>query len=294
MSNDMMSLFTSLDDNSDAKTFRDEYIRAPFAYPGGKGRSLEFILPNLPYRKSYIEPFGGSGVVLMNRNPSELEVFNDRFAGVVAFYRCIHDYGKMRQLGERLDCIVHSREEFLWSKATWENCEDDVERAARWYYMVMASFGSIGRNFGRSVNSGFKFSNKVANHIKDFPILHHRLRNVTIENQDWRQIMSDYDNPNAAFYLDPPYPSAWSGTYKHEMSIDEHKEMLERVFAAEGFCAVSSYHNELYDSYKWDHIEEWEVAVSIKGMAFTESNYKEDLKNDKVREKAIEVLYIKY
>ena len=131
MSKDLMSMFQELDDSTIEKKSREIVLRAPFSYPGGKSKSVIHILPHLPYRNSYIEPFGGSATILLARQSSQLEVFNDRFAGVVALYRCIRDDVKCQKVVERLSTIVSSREEFVWCKQNWETAEDDVERAAR-------------------------------------------------------------------------------------------------------------------------------------------------------------------
>ena len=111
----LFDMFESLEKGE----IRETYIRAPFGYPGGKSRSVKKILPLLPYRKAYIEAFGGAASILLARDKSKLEVYNDRFGGVVAFYRCIRDKEKMNKLIERLKIVPgHSREEFIWCKET--------------------------------------------------------------------------------------------------------------------------------------------------------------------------------
>lgn len=289
---DLFNLFRELDDNTMKQVRREEVIRAPFSWPGGKSKSIREILPHLPYRNSYIEPFGGSGAILLARQPSNLEVFNDRHSGVVALYRCIRDEDKLQKLVKRLELIIHSREEFRWCKNTWESYEDDIERAARWYYMLMFSFSSLGRNFGRATKGKAQLAKAVANHLKDFDRLHCRVKNVIFENQDYRSMLLDFDNPDAVFYLDPPYYQVHSGTYKYEMTSDEHRDLLNQVMRMEGYVAVSAYSNELYNSYDWDKKLNWETPVSIRGMAFHEENHKTKWENSQ-RENASETLYIK-
>jgi DNA adenine methylase len=95
-----------------------------------KKRSLDKLLPLLPYSKVYIEPFGGSGTVLLARRPCKIEVFNDRNSGVIDFYRCIKDADLLERLVDRLDLVRCSREEWLEAKGTWTVSKDPVERAA--------------------------------------------------------------------------------------------------------------------------------------------------------------------
>jgi len=289
---DLLKAFADIDDITMVKAKRESYIRAPFAWPGGKSKSVKDILPHLPYRESYIEPFGGSGAILLARRPSKLEVFNDRFAGVVAFYRCIRDNTKVNDLVNRLKDTLSSREEFIDCRDTWEKCEDDVERAARWYYMLSYSFGSLGRNFGRSIKNDSQLPNKMAKHILEFDIIHNRIKLCLIENQDWRNMLLDFDHEEAVFYLDPPYMEAYSGTYKCEMKEQDHVDLLNRIMKMKGFVALSGYENKLYDSFDWDERHTWSKIVSLKAMSFTEENKKEN--NHAQRDKAVEVLWIKH
>lgn len=261
----MMALFNEIDDVNPRYQAREKYIRAPFGYAGSKQRSIHKIKPHLPYRTGYIEPFGGSGAVLLARQLSQFEVFNDRNSGITSMYRCLHDKDLMDQLVERLRMMIHSREEFLWCRDTWVTCTDTVERAARWYYMVQFSFGSLGRNFGRAVHSCHQSLTKTENHIKRFCTIHNRIKGVLIENQDWRDILTDFDNKDHVFYLDPPYLNVSGGVYKYDMQDpDEHREMLNMIFKMEGFVALSGYENSLYNEYPWDEKHVWESYISIK------------------------------
>ncbi len=287
-----MGLFDEVDRLSDKPT-KDNIIRAPFGYPGGKSRSVYKIIPHLPYCGSYIEPFGGSAAVMLARKTSKLEVFNDRYAGVVAFYRCMRSNKLFEQLQEWIQLTIHSREDFVSCKETWKNVDDPVERAGRWLYMTSYSFGGLGRNWGRSTAPGSSIAGKLRRKLKLFPKIHKRFENVQVENQDWEDCIKDYDHPEAVFYCDPPYVDVNAGTYKNEMNVERHRDFLDLVFASDGFFAVSGYSNLLYEEQKWTERHEWESFVSIQSMAYTKGNKKEHLKGLESRKNATEVLWIK-
>lgn len=266
----------------------DKYLRAPFGYVGGKSRALKHVLPHLPYREGYIEPFGGSAAVLLAREPSKLEVYNDRYGGVVAFYRCLRDYKKGEQLAQMLEKTIYSKEDFYFCKDTWEDATDDVERAFKWYYMHCYSFGNKDRQWGRSKGLG----GRVRDVWQRFLPVHRRIKKVRFENLDWRKLIEEYDSKNHVFYMDPPYLSSYTGTYRHELSPLDHEDLLEHIFDMDAFVAVSGYSHPLYDNQPWDEVYEWEQFVSVGGHAYSEANGKAET-NVKNNNSNLEKLWIK-
>ena len=267
---DLLDLFDELESSS-KKTFKP--LRAPFSYPGGKSRSLQFILPNLPNRKVYTEVFGGSGAVLLNRERCNLEVFNDAHSGVTAFYRCLRDRESFDKLVDWLTLTVHSREEFHFCKDTWEDCKDPIERAARWYYMVQCSFGSKGYTWGRAKGGDYiGIPGRIQGKLKSFEPVARRMQRVQVENMDAMDCLRDYDTMYAVHYLDPPYMECDQSIYKHNLNKLGHTKLMECVFGLKGFVAVSGFANDIYDNYPWDDKFSWDVSCSIKSATPVEGN----------------------
>lgn len=267
---DLFELLESLIPEQEAA--RDYYLRSPFGWPGGKDRSYKNICARLPYRGSYIETCGGSGIVLLNRRPSPLEVFNDRNAGVTAFFRVLKNYQKTEKLKQWLALTIHSREEFIWCRDTWRNCDDDVERAARWYYMVKKSFGGLGRNYARVVRGRSLHPAGIYNTLPFLDAIHARMTEVYVENMDVLQCIADFDNSDAVFYIDPNYYGVSKGIYEDEIPDVRHAKICEAIMDGKGFFAVSGYTNPVYDSFSWDERLTWEVPVSIQAAIGTETN----------------------
>lgn len=285
----MDDLFAELDKLDEVK--REEFRRAPFKYPGGKFKSLANILPHLPYEEKFIEVFGGSGVIMINRRKSDLDVYNDINSGASTFFRCMANDEKYSKLCRRLKYTVHSREEFIWSRDTWQYDNlDDIEVAARWYYMIMCSFATLGRNFGRSLSKAGSLVGNIQKRLPEFLEIHQRFINVQVENLPWQKCVKDYDSNKTVFYMDPPYIDTDSGTYK-DSGID-HEELLNTIFELQGFVAVSGYPNPFYDARDWDERHEWEVFSSINAGVANEDNNRSDVTIS--RSNAKEVLWIKY
>lgn len=270
---------------------RDEYIKAPFGWPGGKYLSIDKILPLLPGGKVFVDGCGGSGIISLNiPDLYQLKIFNDRHSGVTSFYRCIRDPNKYKQLIERLQLTVHSREEWIWCKESWTNPSDDIERAARWYYTVRYSFANLSRNFGRVVSGINSLARKFQTGLEYFPMIHRKFREIQVENQDVCQLIRDYDSADTVFYIDPDYIGADTGIYENRV---QHQELLDTIENSKGFFAVSNYSNDLYNSKTWDSIHKWQVNVTMQARVFNDGNNLAN-KQDVMRDlKATEVLYIR-
>jgi DNA adenine methylase len=291
---DLFDLMMSMDDTPVVREFG--CTRAPFGYPGGKGDSAKHIHPHLPYRDGYCEVFGGSGILLLQREPVDLEIFNDRFSGVTSFYRVLRDPLKVAALMNRLALIVHSREEFEWCRDTWTECED-VERAARWWSMHQMSFSKQARHFGRSTRGKNSVGHALRSNLQWFEPAHRRLKGVIVENQDWRNLFKDYDHEGMVWYLDPPYVRYAKGKYEHEFTKKDHAEMCERIFRLKGHVVLSGYGDpetrEIYDAHKWDEIVDWEVFSTMAPYAFTDTNNLAGNEHCVKRQKVTEMLWIK-
>src|SRR2546428_5140052 len=62
-----------------------------FGWYGGKFNHLDWLLPLLPACHHYCEPFAGSAAILLNRQPSPVETYNDIDGEVVNFFRVLRD-----------------------------------------------------------------------------------------------------------------------------------------------------------------------------------------------------------
>ena len=62
-----------------------------FGWYGGKYSHLDWLLPLLPPCHHYCEPFAGSAAVLLNRDPSPVETYNDLDGEVANFFRVLRD-----------------------------------------------------------------------------------------------------------------------------------------------------------------------------------------------------------
>jgi len=229
-------------------------MRSPITWFGGKGNMTAKLLKLIPPHHTYVEPFGGGGSLLFAKKPSPVEVYNDLDSGLVNFFRVLRDPEKFERFHRLVSFTPYSREEYNFCRETWEKCEDDVERAYRWFVVARMSFGGFfGHSWGFAVTRSLRGMadpcSRWLSTIEGLPEIHARLMRVQIEHKDFREIFTIYDTPNTLFYCDPPYvpDTRRAGTYKHEMSLQDHSKLVEILLKLKGKVLLSGYCHPVYE-----------------------------------------------
>lgn len=245
-----------------------------FGWYGGKFSHLDWLLPQLPQCTHYCEPFAGSGAVLLNREPSSIETYNDIDGEVVNFFKVLRE--EKENLIEQIALTPFSREEFGIA------CElnpdlSNLERARRFYIRArqvrtgLAQTATIGRWANCKNTSRSGMSGVVSRWLGGIEQLEHiaeRLLRVQIENRPAIDVINLYDSKDTLFYCDPPYIHETRGdtkSYGYEMDNYDHEKLSVTLNAVEGLVAISNYDcglmNELYPSTKWTKIYSPEKTI---------------------------------
>ena len=219
-------------------------VNSPFKWVGGKSRLRRHIIPLLPPHTCYVEPFAGAAWVLFGKPPSDVEVINDIDQELINFFRVVRDCPE--QLIASFEWNLVSRAEFTRLAQTEPGSLSPVQRAHRFYYVIMAGWGGELNypRFQTSVSDG-GHGNRLAGAMKTLrsrlePV-HKRLSTVIIENLDWVECISRYDSDRTVFYLDPPYPGN-GANYVHNMRAwDDHYTLAASLQKCRGKWLLSSY-----------------------------------------------------
>jgi len=233
--------------------------RIVFGWYGGKFSHLEWLLPLLPRGHHYCEPFAGSAAVLLNREPSPVETYNDIDGDVVNFFRVLRD--RADDMVRAIGLTPFSREEF--HKAIYGSTKriSDLERARRFYIRArqartgLAQTATLGRwanckNTSRAGMSGVV--SRWLGGVQALGEIAERLLRVQIENRPAIDVIRLYDSPQTVFYCDPPYMHETRGdskAYGFEMDREAHKELAEVLQSVQGKAAISGYRCDAMD--KW-------------------------------------------
>jgi DNA adenine methylase len=229
-----------------------------FGWYGGKFNHLDWLLPLLPKCHHYCEPFAGSGAVLLNREPSPVETYNDLDGEVVNFFSALRD--NKDDLVQAIGLTPFSREEFFIACQPIGPEISNLERARRFFVRArqvrtgLAQTASLGRwanckNTSRAGMSGVV--SRWLGSVEGLPEIAQRLLRVQIENRPALEVINLYDSPLTLFYCDPPYAHSTRGdakAYGFEMSDFEHERLALRLSKIQGMAAVSGYRCPLYDA----------------------------------------------
>lgn len=223
-------------------------------YHGGKFRIADWIISHFPQHKMYIEPFGGGASVLLKKQPSNIEVYNDLDEEVVNLFRVLRNPTQRKELEEQLYLTPFSRSEFY---EAYNDVVDPVEKARRMIIRAQMGFGSAGATKGKTgfrMAGGRKKNYEIAlwgKYPSRLSIIAERLKQVLIENQDALKIISYYDSNDALFFVDPPYVrstrTANVTAYRFEMSDDEHIALLDQLNQVKGKVILCGYEHEIYN-----------------------------------------------
>lgn len=231
-------------------------------YHGGKFRLSSWLYGFFPKHEIYVEPFGGAASVLLRKPRSHGEVYNDLDQDIFNLFQVLRDERSAARLRELCELTPYSRDEF---QLAYQHTADPIERARR---VIVRSAMGFGTGAANGHKTGFRCdaSRKSANHAavwRRYPAILawvcQRLRGVNIENRPAAQCIAYHDSATSLFYVDPPYmmetrsigPSG--DVYRHEMTNQQHAELLDQLRQVKGMVVLSGYASELYG----DLLHDW-------------------------------------
>lgn len=249
--------------------------RPALRWHGGKWKLAPWVIEHFPPHRTYVEPFGGAASVLLRKPRVYAEVYNDLDDEVVTLFRVLRDPGQASRLLELLRVTPFARVEF---KDAYEHTDDPVERARR---LCVRSFMGFGSNAYASDARGHRATGFRCNTTRSgstpardwegYPDalakLVARLRGVVIEHRPAAEVVRQHDGRDTLHYLDPPYMHALRAPsnkydlkfrmYRHEMTDEQHAELLDLAKSLAGMVVLSGYSSPLYEGElaTWHRVE---------------------------------------
>lgn len=234
-------------------------IRRPVVlYHGSKYRLAPWIIEHFPEHKNYVEPYGGGAGVLIRKQPSYHEVYNDLNEDIVNVFRVLRDPQMAAELERRIRLTPFSRVEY---NETFEvEPKDDVDWARQ---VILNSFQGWGSTTLEH-KTGFRAKARQAGSTQldvwnkypdSIELFCRRMKEVVIECRDALEVIEQQDSPETLFYVDPPYMAEVKNDrhrYVDELEREDHVELAETLNTVEGMVVVSGYPCDLYDQELYD------------------------------------------
>lgn len=249
-------------------------------YHGAKWLLADWIIGHFPPHDCYVEPFGGSAAVLLQKQRSCLEVYNDLAGDLVTFFRVLRD--QPEALIRRIELTPYAIEE--WRAALIDEPVSDIERARQFYirsYMSLAGPTAQWKTGWRRQKMITRQNGQrrmtpaaiVFMRIEHLYEVADRLRGVQIDQAVAGEIIERYDSAETLIYLDPPYPAEvrgrWAKTaYQFEMEDGDHEALARQLHDVAGMALISGYRCDLYDRLyaDWKRVDK-SVRVNGPGHA---------------------------
>lgn len=230
-------------------------IRQLFGSPGGKSRVAKLICSYFPDHETYLELFAGGAAVFFAKNPSDVEILNDKDPEIAFAYR----YAK--KLTEKDLSILKG---FNWklSRNLFDKMKEfvpknEAERFYKFVVLIWGSYNSDGKNIS-TMHEGETWAG-----LDRIERIRDRIKNVTIYSKSAQDVLKEFNRSDSFAYLDPPFPGEWQGRSPKYSNIDlpELKNILKKWKGK--FILSLNDIKEWRDLFKGFHIKKIEVPRTM-------------------------------
>ena len=222
------------------------FPNAPLTYFGGKKRLVNIILPKIPSHSIYCEPYFGGGAIFFAKEPSYLEVINDKNSMLINFYKQIRN--NFHSLQKKIEATLYSEtmyEEMIAIYSGRKKATALKKAVATFLVFNQSRYATPERGWVFDNGTGGSHRGVIYRHKVDnfADWLQKRLRYVQISCRDAKSVIKERDTPKTFFYLDPPYIDAYQGHYSG-FDISDMEKLLKILSGIKGKFLLSNYHFE--------------------------------------------------
>lgn len=218
-------------------------LKAPFPWFGGKSRIAPEVWQRFGDVRNYVEPFFGSGAVLLARPLpfSGVETVNDKDGFLSNFWRALQaDPDAVAKHADKMvnEIDLAAWRDWLYSDMSFQDrmWRDpryyDVEKAGVWVWGVCSTIGNAWQPKSTHLGDAGRGIHRASTHLGDagrgaviqqyFRALAARLERVRVMSGEWHRVTSPTVTTKfgtTAVFLDPPYLDKCSATYNHNDDV---------------------------------------------------------------------------
>jgi DNA adenine methylase len=236
-------------------------VQLPLKTHGGKAYLAKKIIELMPPHLHYVEPYFGGGAVLLNKDPNGVsEVVNDLNYNLTIFWKVLQDKKWFKEFKRIIEATPFSQNEWYMASDSpflGTTSNSYVEKAVKFFVRCRQSRAGQCKDFATLTKNRLRRNtNEQASAwwsaVEGLESVYKRLKNVVILNRHALDVIAKEDSKNTLFYCDPPYypdTRVAKDVYEHEMSEDDHKNLLMELDGIKGKFILSGYNNYVYDDY---------------------------------------------
>lgn len=199
-------------------------INSPFRYAGGKFYARKLIIEHIPKHSYYVEPFAGGASIFFAKSKAEKNWLNDIDEELINCMKVIRD--NPHELIWQLKDEVATKERHRYYKNEYKP-SNEIERAARWFYLNRTSYSGIMNMQNCFWGYGDKYSMRPENWPRNILRTSKKLENVILSLKDFEEVIEEVED-GAFMFVDPPYFNADQDKfYTHAFTRDDHYRLCE-------------------------------------------------------------------
>jgi DNA adenine methylase len=277
-----------------------------FPYIGGKKHHSRWIDPMFPGEsKTYVEVFGGAMWIywMSGKYPVNTNVYNDFNRHLANVFLCSStDPAKMEETCKTYYNDLRDSDKFTGYRDEVFTIYGkpfpipDYDLAAKYMLCQLQIFAGGNGLTDKSkiyINENYKAFTEKFQQIRYLD----KLKHLTVENLDCRDLIRKYDHKDTFFYVDPPYFKLESYYTEDEFGKLDHLELIDLLKQTKGKWALSYYYFPELEKmlprtqYYWHE----EVTFTNNGLAKQEGALTKDGKPaGGVRPERTELLIMNY
>ena len=240
-------------------------LKPLFGRMGSKYTMIEEIIPLIPQHTIYVEPFVGGGSIFWNKAPAEKSVINDLDKELIDGYRGFKQASlSSLQALDYLDTKI-SRKDYKTDlyRSMVDKLESDMDaiQSQPVKHFIQMFKRSRGRFWCKSSKGRIYFNLSFSPYISNLEQYKKQIKDTTIENKNYADIINKYDSPTTFFFLDPPYEAS-KGMYKNEMiDYEQMRDILRNIKGK--FLLTLNDSERIRDIFKEFHIEKSKTKAGI-------------------------------
>lgn len=256
-----------------------------FPYSGSKSKYLDVILPLIDDSKILIEPFLGSGAVLLNVK-NKVKYGSDLNSRIIDIFNGFKtaSYEEYIEFMDRTNpkFVKSDKESYYEFRNHYNVIYDTLTLAEKAFYQSicirccvngMARWGKTGFNQGFGCRTNSTLTRSEFNEIKA------SLKRAEFFDTSFFSL-SIMDTPNVVWFLDPPYINNQVSSYIAQFDEKTSREFIDIIKVLEGDViytdTLNENNRELLNDPDWDHTKLdvlWSTSTAVRTKNTTNFEY---------------------